>query len=268
VKNSRSLHLSALISATELARRGVVEHPLYTSIRTIEDIRHFQSQHVFAVWDFMSLLKRLQRDLSCVELPWRVTGAPLVRRFINELVLEEESGADSGGTYASHFELYRASMQKSGADTSAIDLFLERLQEEHSVPDALSGLPIHDNTREFVNTTWSFVVDAPVHCAAAAFTFGREEVIPDMFLRLLDDLADEFPGMLEQFRDYLELHISLDGENHGPMALQMVEELCRDDAMKWKEAEEAAILALTARRRLWDGAMLGAATTLQPSSLL
>ena len=85
-----------------------------------------------------------------------------------------------------------------------------------------------------------------------------------MFLRLLDDLVVKFPGMLEQFRDYLDLHISLDGETHGPLALQMVEELCKDDLSKWKQAEDAAILALTARRRLWDGAMLGTTTPLQP----
>lgn len=264
MKKPRSQHLRSLLSAIEPARRGVVEHPLYNSIQTMEDIRYFQSQHVFAVWDFMSLLKRLQRELSCVELPWRVTGNPLVRRFVNELVLEEESGTNGSGGFASHFELYRASMLKSEADTSAIDLFGQRLQGGDTVPEALLDLPIHDNTRAFVNTTWGFVADAPVHCAAAAFTFGREEVIPDMFLRLLDDLVVKFPGTLEPFRDYLDLHISLDGETHGPLALQMVEELCKDDLLKWKQAEDAAILALTARRRLWDGAMLGTTTLLQP----
>lgn len=255
MSESDSPRLGRLVTSIEPVRRAVVEHAVYSSIRTMEDIRHFQSQHVFAVWDFMSLLKRLQRELSSVELPWMVKGHPLIRRFINDLVLEEESGTDCNGGYTSHFELYRAAMVKSGADTSAIDLFVERLQDGQSVPAALSDLSIHENTREFVNTTWAFVVDAPVHCVAAAFTFGREEVIPDMFLRLLDNLSQEFPGMLDLLRDYLELHVSIDGESHGPMALRMIEELCGDDATKWKEAEDAALRALQARRGLWEGAM-------------
>ena len=51
-------------------RKELLNHNLYSNIKTIDDLRDFVQIHVFAVWDFMSLLKSLQTKLTCVSTPW------------------------------------------------------------------------------------------------------------------------------------------------------------------------------------------------------
>lgn len=88
---------------------------------------------------------------------------------------------------------------------------------------------------------------------AAAFTFGREDLIPELFHAIVKDLSRKFPGQLSKFNYYLERHIEVDGGHHSHPALEMTAELCGSDAQKWKEATDTAIKALRTCIRLWDG---------------
>jgi pyrroloquinoline quinone (PQQ) biosynthesis protein C len=197
----------------------------------------------------MSLLKSLQRNLTCVNVPWVPTGPPASRRLINDIVLVEES--DQLGTgFTSHFELYRAGMAKAGANTTAIDTFLTLLAAGTEVQVALRTAGAPAPSTEFVATTFELIANSPVHCQAAAFAFGREDLIPEMFDQVMSGNNDE---RFSIFRDYLARHIEVDGEEHTPMAMQMVADLCGDDMLAWAECERAATLALQARARLWHG---------------
>ncbi|SEB74577.1 DUF3050 domain-containing protein [Terriglobus roseus] len=227
-------------------------HPLYASFRTIEDLRAFMEAHVFAVWDFMSLLKALQRGLTCVEVPWLPGAMPESRRLVNEIVLGEESDIYQG-QHLSHFELYRLAMQQCGASTVAIDRLLFALRDGADMHEAVRGSHAPDEAKHFVGDTFHILGQGKLHAIGAAFTFGREDLIPEMFKSFVRDLNRDVAGQLETFIWYLERHIEVDGEEHGPMALRMIAELCGDDATKWAEAEEAAIFALESRLRLWDG---------------
>ncbi|MCW6011208.1 DUF3050 domain-containing protein, partial [Micromonospora sp. CPCC 205371] len=104
---------------------------------------------------------------------------------------------------------------------------------------------------DFVRTTWRFIEGAPVHCQAAAFAFGREDLIPDMFTQVI--AVKEQGAKLEAFVDYLARHIEVDGEQHTPMAMQMLADLCGDDDAKWQQCADTVNLALAARYRFWDG---------------
>ena len=236
-------------SVIESARKEVTAHPIYQRINTRADMATFMAHHVFAVWDFMSLLKSLQRDLTCVDVPWLPRGSQVSRRLINDIVLVEESDELNSG-FTSHFELYRAGMDEAAADTTRIDTFLALLTEGHGVPAALRGAQVPAPANEFVRTTFAIIEDRPLHCRAAAFAFSREDLIPDMFDQVIKKEGTErFP----LFCDYLARHIEVDGEEHTPMAMQMVADLCDTDDTRWEEAAETATLALEARSRLWDG---------------
>ena len=233
-------------------RDRLLNHQVYHQLETLKHVRIFMEHHVFAVWDFMSLLKSLQRHLTGVTLPWLPEGNRLDRRLINEIVLEEESDENMEGGYTSHFELYCAAMQQCAADTSKIDQFLSRLRQKQAVPAALESANVPEAAQAFVRTTWGIVESGSVHQIAAAFTLGREELIPDMFRSLLADLHKQFSDQLTLLRYYLERHVQLDEERHTPMALRMLSDLCGDDDGKWQEAVQTAQLTLNARIDLWD----------------
>lgn len=244
------------------ARQRMVDHPLYRRMQTLQDLQVFMSHHVFAVWDFMSLLKSLQRDLTCVALPWVPKGNPATRRLLNDIVLEEETDLDPEGQPTSHFELYLRAMREAGADTAPAERLLAALAAGASVPAALAAADAPASVQAFVKHTFDVIASGQPHAVAAAFTFGREDVIPDMFRNLVADLAERFPGQLGTFIYYLNRHIELDEDHHAPLAHQMVRDLCGTDPLRWQQATEVAAQGMAARVALWDG--IGAALAQEP----
>ena len=209
--------------------------------------------HVFAVWDFMSLLKALQQRLCCVEVPWTPPSDSKACRFTNEIVLAEESDDDGQGGFASHFELYHRSMRECGASTAGIDEFVGELRRGKSVKSALASPAVPAVARTFVEQTFRIIESGNLCAIASAFTYGREDLLPDVFQRIVDRLNVEAGGQLEVFKYYLKRHIGLDGDEHGPMATQLVESLCGSDESLWNVAEVTAVNCLIARQKLWDG---------------
>ena len=241
--------LTELQQTIQPIRTAILGHDMYRQLDSLSDVLTFMHHHVFAVWDFMSLLKNLQRNLTCVSVPWVPSGPTASRRLINEIVLVEESD-ELGDGYISHFELYVQGMAEAGAETGPVTSFLASLGDGMSVPRALevSGAP--SAASDFVSTTWSILESAPIHCQAAAFAFSREDLIPDMFNRVIK--IDEAHGKLSTFKDYLARHIEVDGEQHTPMAMQMLIDLCGDNTDAWADCAKTVESALQARCALWD----------------
>ena len=232
-------------------RTELGNHSLYAEMSSIEDLRLFSESHVFAVWDFMSLLKALQQMLTCTKVPWLPTRSAASRRFINEIVLGEESD-EFDGRCLSHFELYKQAMIELGADVRPIDRFVEALSNGRRIDDALQEAAAPEEASRFVQMTFTTIGQDKQHVVAAAFAFGREDVIPEMFRSLVESLSRRFPARLDTLLVYLQRHIDVDGDNHGPMALRMIAELCGEDQLRWDEAARAAEQALTARLEFWD----------------
>jgi hypothetical protein len=230
-------------------------HRVYASLRTVEDLQVFMSHHVFSVWDFMSLIKYLQNRLAPIRVPWVPGGDPAVRFFVNQLVLEEESDEvpSSGGVprYASHFEAYCEAMTEIGADGAMPFRFLDMLAAE-GLDRALESPLVPGPARDFCRTTFGLIRQDRPHEVAAALALGREQLIPSMFRRFLGSM-DITPTQAPAFHHYLNRHIHLDEDFHGPLSLRMLNQLCDGDPVRLGEARDAARVALAARIRFWDG---------------
>lgn len=229
-------------------------HPIYEAVSTIEDLQCFMEHHVYSVWDFMSLIKYLQNEIAPTKYPWTPRGEGSVRRFINELVLEEESDETHiEGEYSSHFELYHRAMSEIGADTSNSKKFIKTAQEE-GIQKALAMPIVPSPSGMFTATTFKFIENNKPHQVAAALALGREHIIPSMFRAILKKI-----GVTEQeapiFHFYLNRHIHLDEDFHAPLSLRLLNGLCDEDETKVQEAIDAATQAVTARVAFWDGVL-------------
>lgn len=245
-------HIIRLKKELEIERNKLLSHPIYAKISDLAGLQNFTQIHVFAVWDFMSLLKSLQINLTSVHLPWVPVGSADTRYLINEIVLGEESDVDEQGNRISHFELYKKGMVQMGASTFSIDLLVEKIQQGISIQEAIREANLHPHVQSFLEYTFEIALHAPIHVKAGVFTFGREDLIPSMFHQLLDRLYTEVPEQVSTFRYYIERHIEVDGDHHSHLAIEMVNQLCGDDDGKWEEVLQASKKALEMRYLLWD----------------
>ena len=248
-------HLQRITNSILPLKKQLVDHPIYDSMKSIADVRVFMENHVFAVWDFMVILKSLQRSLTCTEMAWLPASNPKTCRLVNEIVLCEESDGDGQGGYASHFELYHRAMRRCGADTTPIDRFVDLLRQGTGVLEALARLDIPECTRSFVYKTISTALQGQVCEVAASFAFGREDLLPDVFERAIAETKRVGDRSFDGFVYYLNRHVEVGGDSHRPMAEQMIASLCGDDDLKWQLAEESAIRAVQSRIAFWDGVL-------------
>jgi hypothetical protein len=252
-KKNYAMNIETINDSILTQKELLLQHSLYEKVKTIDDLHCFLENHIYAVWDFMSLLKALQSKLTCTTTPWFATKNPETRYLINEIVLAEESDLTLDGKRQSHFEMYLEAMKDCNADTLEIETFLTNVLETQNIFVSIKKSELHPNIKAFLDFTFRTIEEGKPHKIAAAFTFGREDLIPSMFTEILKNFQANFPETdLSKLIYYFERHIELDADDHGPKALQMVIELCENDEQKWKEVKEISIEALEKRIELWD----------------
>ena len=248
-------HILKIQTRIEPLRQQIINHEVYSAINDIDDLKVFMQYHVFAVWDFMSLLKALQNNLTCTTIPWFPKGSADTRHLINEIVVGEESDVDLNGERKSHFELYLDAMKQCEADTSSIELFTSILKTTNDFDSAFSKANVPKQAIDFVNFTFQIIQTNKSFLQSAIFTFGREDLIPSMFHSIVKKIDKNFPGKISKFNYYLERHIEVDGNHHSHLALQMTSNLCENNEQYWDEAETVIIQSLQKRIDLWDGVL-------------
>lgn len=230
------------------------QHPVYEAVQDLEDLQCFMQHHVYSVWDFMSLIKYLQSIIAPTTYPWVPQGDGSVRRFINELVLEEESDQTHDGHHSSHLELYHRAMCEVGADTAPFTQFLQAVKTQ-GINTALDLSVVPEPSRQFTQQTFQFIHSHQPFQVAAALALGREHIIPRIFRSILDKTgvtAEQAPI----FHFYLNRHIHLDEDFHAPLSLRLLNGLCEGDSQKIDLAIQAAKQAVEARLTFWNGVLL------------
>ncbi|MDR9399501.1 DUF3050 domain-containing protein [Salibacter sp.] len=245
--------IEELKESIEPLKNQIINHKVYSAIESIDDLKIFMQYHIYAVWDFMSLLKTLQNNLTCTNVPWFPNGSANTRFLINEIVVGEEADIDEKGNRKSHFELYLDAMHQIGADTSSIEMFTDALKFDGDFENAYSKSNIPKEAREFIDFTFEVIETNKDYLQAAIFTFGREDLIPDMFHAIVNDLYQESPDKISVFKYYLERHIEIDGDHHSELALQMTANLCGSNEEYWEEALKFTVECLQKRIQLWNG---------------
>ena len=234
-------------------RNNLLNHRLYSKIKNISDLQSFTENHVFAVWDFMSLLKALQIKLTCTKTPWIPNQNSQTAYLINEIVIAEETDINQLGERKSHYELYIDAMTDIGANIKIPNEIVHKLAYSDDIFKSIHNLKIHKNIKEFLNFTFKVIAEGKPHKIAAIFTFGRENLIPNMFNEILREFEKNITDKdISKLIYYFERHIELDEDEHGPMALEMVSMLAENDPKKWNEIESISIQALEKRILLWD----------------
>jgi len=238
-------------------RAVLLDHPLYAQVGSVADLRRFMEDHVFAVWDFMSLLKRLQQDMTCISVPWFPADNAKAARLINDIVIGEETDVGPDGSYVSHLALYLRAMGDIGASTRQFEKFRSLVLIGVPVAVALARIGAPRHVQAFVVHTMSLANSGSTEEVLAAFFYGREDIIPEMFGRLLNTLygAKHNSDRVRNFIYYIDRHIELDGDSHGPKGRELLEDLLANSPNRVEQARRAACSSIEARIRLWNGTL-------------
>lgn len=234
------------------ARQRLLEHAVYPRLTSKRAVQVFMEHHCYAVMDFMALLKSLQQRLTVVSVPWFPPASADAARFINEIVVGEECDVALGGGYISHYEMYVQAMREAGADADRVEHLVELVRNHQHYRRALQKAQVPAAAAAFVSDSVSICLTGKNHEVAAYFLFGRENLIPDMFRRIVERLRDSGEGGLGGLIYYLDRHIEVDSRDHGPAAERLLVHLVADDGKRWAEAWRAAQRAIAMRHKLWD----------------
>ena len=238
------------------AQYSLYQHPVIKGgyINNIRELRIFMEHHVFAVWDFMSLIKSMQHEICPSTNVWIPTpyAEDGTARLVNDIVMAEESDETPDGRYLPHYNMYIEAMNEVGADTLPIRTFLNNVVRV-GVLEAIEILKVEYPVQAaFVGFTFEVISLNSLPYTTSCFAFGRETSIPDMFQGIVEKIGldrEECP----MFIYYLERHIELDGDDHGPKAIELVKKFSGQDPEVIQKSENVAINSITARSTFFDG---------------
>jgi hypothetical protein len=142
-------------------------------------------------------------------------------------------------------------MRDIGASTRQFEKFRSLVLVGIPVEVALARIGAPPHVQAFVAHTMALANSGSTEEVLAAFFYGREDIIPEMFGRLLNTLyrAKHNNDRVRNFIYYIDRHIELDGDSHGPMGRELLEDLLANSPNRVEQARRAACSSIDARSR-------------------
>ncbi len=231
-------------------KHKITTHPLFAHKLEPKQVCKFMESHIFAVWGFMSILKSLQKKIAPNYLPWipnENTKNGLIN-FVNEIVLCEESDYIEGIGFVSHFEIYLMAMEQMGAKSDHLHKLITRIIDNGYDEKYLDDADTSDEVKNFLKYDLEVSFNGTLPEIIGVFTLGREKVIPNMFSYILTAIEDR--SSTNHLITYLQRHIDIDGDRHGPLSMKLLDVYC--DNAQLSLAYTSAIKSLELRLSVWD----------------
>ena len=257
--------LAAIETRIAPLRKRLRQHRIYESLKSLDDVRRFMEVHVFALWDFMHLVKCLHRAPSTAEATCppkkRFKKSAGVQSLVDEMVQNYANDLNERGERMATFRMYLDAMEQLGAETKCVASFLGDCGDCGDlragdlgpvVGPSLLSCRAPRGAADFTAYTCQVIDSSKDHKVAASLVFGRQSLIVDALLRALGEVERREGTRVDKFRFLLSKYKSLYANNWPALSYQVLVELCGYSDEKWKEAEEAAVGALKARIALWD----------------
>ena len=234
-----------------ILKKSLNSHILFHSRLDRQQLSLFMESHIYAVWGFMSLLKSLQKCVTPNDIPWipNINTSNGLVSFINEIVSSEESERFSKNKYLSHFEIYLMAMKRLGASTIEINRLLNKCKKNTFSQKMIDDLSISPAAKKFLKHDIKISLSNSPPKIIGCFALSREKIIPDMFKYILNVIEPTDTNKI--LRKYLELHISIDSDRHGPLSKKLLNKICvskKDKIDAYYEANNS----IRYRLKVWD----------------
>jgi len=188
------MDLALTFDTAELApqRQRLDNRPVYAALHSLADLRCFMAHLVYAVRNFMPVVKYPQNAVAPTRYSWAPRHHPAARDCINQWMLEEKSDigppdADGNAVYGRRFELCCGAIRKIGADPAPTLKFVE-IAAACGMPRAFASGLAPLPPRRFMGHTLRFLDSGKPHIVAAALALGRGRIIPDGFRAFLQKM--------------------------------------------------------------------------------
>ena len=112
----------------------------------------------------------------------------------------------------------------------------------------LDDFDASDEVKSFLKHDLKVSINGTLPEIIGAFTLGREKVIPNMFSYILPAINETSTS--KYLITYLERHIDIDGDRHGPLSMKLLNASC--DKKQLSLAYATAIKSLELRLLVWD----------------
>ena len=231
-------------------RDKITTHPLFESKLEPKQICKFMESHIFAVWGFMSILKSLQKKITSNNLPWLPNENTKngLTNFVNEIILCEESDYIDGIGFISHFEIYLLAMKSMGARSDQLDMLVSKITDNGYDEKFIDDINVSIEVKNFLKNDLQVSMRGTLPEIVGAFTLGREKVIPNMFRYILPAIKESPTS--KYLITYLERHIEIDGDRHGPLSMKLLDVSCSKEQLNI--AYTTAMKSLELRLLVWD----------------